>query len=198
MGRREKQVELLTRERLVGVCRREMRHQPDDVSFGRGQLRQAVPAHPGVELQVDTYPFGNLRVGHRQLETGLARVRDLTVRRGWAHHEDAHAGKLARQRKPLGNSGNAQRSRARAQRRARDVGRPVAVAVRLDDRPELGAVEGADEVADVATQRAEVDRELRAVHVQRLLPGQECIGLSTSVKVHAREGVPSLAPAHPG
>ena len=75
------------------------------------------------------------------------------------------AGSACAQREPLRHGRDAEHGRARPERGAADVRGAVAVAVGLDDRPELGALERAQERARVAPDRAEIDRELRSGHL---------------------------------
>ena len=142
-----------------------MRHHADDT---RGRLRkpcEPVASHPGLQLQVDAHAVGNLVVRDRELEIGVARVRDVATRRGRAHDEDANTAVFAAEREPLLHRGDAERARAGSERRARDVDGAVSVAVCLDDGPQLRAAELADERAHVSPQRAEVNRDLRAMHI---------------------------------
>ena len=140
-----------------------MAHQPDDLTGRRRQLGEAPAAHARVELQVDADAFRDRLVEDGQVEVGLARLRDVAAR-ARPHDEDPHARELAAERKRLGDRGDAERQRAFAERRAGDVDGAVPVAVGLDDGPELGAPERAPQPADVPPDRAEVDRDLGAVH----------------------------------
>jgi hypothetical protein len=114
-----------------------MAHDPDDLGRRSRQLGQAPAAHTGVELQVDANALRHELVPDGEVEIGLARLCNL-VTGARAHHEDADPRKLAAKRERLRHRRDAQGLRALSQRCARDVARPVAVAVRLDDRPELG------------------------------------------------------------
>ena len=104
-------------------------------------------------------PGGISSVATHELEVRVARLPDLAVA-GGPHDDDARRRELAPELEALGHRRDAERRRARAERRAGDVGGAVPVAVRLDDRPELGAVERAQQRARVAAQRGEIDREL--------------------------------------
>src|SRR6476661_3325752 len=116
---------------------------------------------------MDANALQNLAVGDHELEPGVASESDLTVRAGGAHHDDALRAVLVAQRETFGNGRDAERRRARTERGAGDVDRTVPVTVGLDDRPEPGAAECAQQSAHVAPQRTEVDRDLRAVHRTR-------------------------------
>ena len=136
---------------------------PTTTASRLGQLREAPAAHPGVELQVDVHAFGDAPVGHDELEPRLARPRDLLAR-GGTEHDDPHVAVQASQRERLAHRRDAERGRPALERAPRGVGRTVAVAVGLDDRPELGRSDDACEQASVATDRADVDRDERAGH----------------------------------
>ena len=98
-----------------------------------------------------------------ELETRLACVGDLRRRRR-AEDEDARGADRAPQRQRLGHRRDAERGRARGERRTAHVGGAVPVAVRLHDRPELRAVEHPQQRRRVAADRAEIDGQLRARH----------------------------------
>ena len=70
----------------------------------------------------------------------------------------------ARSSSALGNRRDAERAGALVDERAGDVDRAVAVGVGLDDRPELRALEHAQQRPRVPPDRAEVDGDLRPVH----------------------------------
>src|SRR5919201_714579 len=143
---------------------------------------------------MDANSLRDLLLGDRELEARVAGVRNLTARARWAHHEDAYASELASEGEPLRDRRDTERCSAGRQRRARDVDCSVAVAVGLDDGPQLCALERAHECADVAPQRAEVDRDLRAMHgVQRLLTSRSTVAATCQVNddgvFPARKGV---------
>ena len=71
---------------------------------------------------------------------------------------------LAAKCEPFGDRRDAERGGARAECCARDVDRAVAVGIRLDDGPQAGSVERTQQRSHIAPQRAEVDRDLGAVH----------------------------------
>jgi len=146
-----------------GIRRREMAHQPDDVDRRRQQLGQAPAAHPRVELEVDADALRDRLVEHREVEVCLARLGDVPVG-ARPEDEDAHARELAPERQRLGHGRDAERERAFTERRACDVDGAVPVAVGLDHGPQLRASEDAPQPTDVAPHRAEVDRDLGAVH----------------------------------
>ena len=83
---------------------------------------------------------------------------------GRPHDEDPRLGQRAPQLEPLVDRGDAEHGRAGLERRAPDIDRAVPVAVRLDDGPELRAVERLEQPASVVPDRAEVDRDLAAMH----------------------------------
>ena len=164
LRRSPKALDLAARERRITVRGREMRHQTDDFGRRRRQLREAVAAHAGVQLEVDAHPLRDLTVGDHELEAGIARLRNLAVRAGGSQHDDAFGAVLAAQREAFRNRRDAERRRARAERGACDVDRAVTVAVGFDHRPEPRTVERAQERSHVASQSPEVDGDLRAVH----------------------------------
>ena len=112
-------------------------------------------------------PSGTAPLGDRELEPGLARRAPIS---------SAVGGPMTRMRAGPERSPQRERLRRRSRRRARvapassaarrDVARAVPVAVRLDDRPELGAAERVAGAPRVAPHRAEVDRDLGAVHAR--------------------------------
>ncbi len=59
---------------------------------------------------------------------------------------------------------HAERGRASAERSVRDVGRAVAVPVRLDDRPQLRAAGGTQKRLRIASNGSEIEREARTLH----------------------------------
>ena len=103
------------RERRVGVGRREVAHQPDDVRRRLRQLGEPPAPHPGVELQVHRDAVGDLAAaGDDELEPRLARLGELV---GRAHHDDPRVGKLAPQLDGFGDSDDAERRRPGLERR---------------------------------------------------------------------------------
>src|SRR5581483_10152133 len=101
--------------------------------------------------------------GDDELELRLARPRDLAVAR-WSQHDDPGTRELAAEVEAFRDGCDAERGRALTECGPRHVGGAVAVAVRLDHGPELGAGEGAAKRARVAAKSAEVDLDLRAGH----------------------------------
>ena len=106
---------------------------------------------------------GHGTLGDRELETGRARARRLLLV-GRPENEEAHRPERLPEPERLRDGCDAERARARIERGAADIRRPVPVAVRLDDGPQLGAVEHAQERPRVAADRTEVERQLRAGH----------------------------------
>jgi hypothetical protein len=137
---RAEALDLGTRELDVGVGGREVRHQADHLRWRLGELGEPIPAHAGVELEMHANALGDLVGREAQLEPGLARERDVSSL-GWAEHDDLLRRELVAQLEPLRDRDDADRARAGAERRRGDVDRAVPVAVRLDDGPEIGAVE---------------------------------------------------------
>ena len=156
-------LDLALGEGRIGVRGREVSHQTDDLGGRLGQLRQAVAAHARVELQVAADALGHLAVGDDQLEPCVSRLRDLAAC-GGAHDEDPRGRELAPERECLGDGRETERGRPDIERRTGDVRGAVPVAVRLDDRPQLGLAERAAQRRDVPPQRPQVDGQLRAVH----------------------------------
>ena len=141
-----------------------MAHQPDDLATGHVQLGDSPAAHAGVELQVDAHALGDLAVGDHELQARIARLGDLAAR-GRPEHENAHGAERLPEREPFRHGRHAERGRSRPERRAADIRGAVAVAVRLDHRPQLGALEHAPKRGRVAPDGAEVDRQLGAGHL---------------------------------
>ena len=164
LGRGAEALDLLLGEGGVGVGRREVRHQAHDLRAERRQLREAPAAHAGVQLQVHRARRREILVPPRELEPRLARLGDLAAGRGRAHHEDPRVAELGSQLEPLGDGRDAERAGALVEHRAGDIDRAVPVGVGLHDRPELRAVEHAQQRPRVAPDRAEVDGQLRPVH----------------------------------
>ncbi len=136
VGRRRvrKSLNLLFGERGVRICRRKVAHDPDDLRGGSGQLGETPAAHPGVELQMHRNPVRNLLVADRELELGLAGIRDLAVR-GGTHDQDASDRKLVAQLEGLGHRRDTQRRCTFPERSSGHVDRTVPVGVRFHDRP---------------------------------------------------------------
>ena len=96
-----------------------------------------------------------------ELDPRLARLRD---RVGRAHDDDPRLRELTAQLEGLGDRDDAERGGSRVERRPSDVTRAVAVAVRLDDGPELGPAEHLEQPPRVVADHPEVDRDLAPVH----------------------------------
>ncbi len=143
----------------VEVSRGEVAHQPDDLAAGHIQLGDPPAAHAGVELDVHLHALGDLAVGDHELEARIARIGDLAAR-GRPEHQHADGAECLPEREPFRNGRHAERGRARPERCAADVRGAVAVTVRLDHRPQLGALEHAQERARVAPDGAEIDRQV--------------------------------------
>src|SRR4051812_11797798 len=71
-GQLAEALQLGARKLGVAVGGREVGHQPDDLGRRPRQLGEPVPAHTGVELEVDAYAVGNLVVRDRELECRVA------------------------------------------------------------------------------------------------------------------------------
>ena len=142
-----------------------MRHQAYDLGRGRRQLGQPVAPHAGVELEVDAKALRDFRLGDRELERRFARLGDLPVGARWSEHQDPLHPVLAPQRQAFRDRRDTQRGRARTERSAGRIHGPVAVAVSLDDHPELRAVEQANQRAHVPAEGAQIDRDLGTVHL---------------------------------
>ena len=152
----------------VGVGGREVAHEAHNLERRRRKLGDAPAAHSGVDLHVHADSRRDLVRPDDELEMRVARVSHLAVA-GGTHDDDARDGEVTAKREAFGDGGDAQRRRARAERRPGDVGRAVPVGVRLDDRPQLCAVQGGEQRARVVAHGAEVDRQLAAMHVFRLV-----------------------------
>ena len=160
VGRLAEELELAAGEDGVRVGRRQVRHEPDDVLGGLRELRVAEAPHPGVELQVHGDGFGDPSGTHDELEPRLAGGGLLVFLRR-PHDQDAGLSERVSQRNPLRHRDDAECRGARLQRSAGRVARPVPVAVCLDDRPQLGALQFLEQPRRVSSQRAEVNRDLR-------------------------------------
>ena len=135
--------------RLVSRC--EVAHHADDgrrVDLPELFRGHAPTPHAGVYLQVHGQTGGELRRRGGDLEPRRAGQLVLS-RRERPEDEDPGVSVRATQRLPLGDRGDAQRRRSGLQKRSRDVERPVAVGVCLDDRPELGGLCGLAHAAHV-------------------------------------------------
>ena len=153
--------ELLLRVDRIGVGGRQVGHQPDDVRGRLWQLGESPAAHPGIELEMNGDAGGDLATGDDELEPRLARLGHLLRR---AHHDDSRLRELATQLAGFGEGHDAEGRRAGFERRPRDVACAVAVAVRLDDGPELAPVEPFQQPSRVMADRAEVNRDLAPLH----------------------------------
>ncbi len=169
LRRAQEAVELLPGEGRVRVCRREVRHQPDDRRPRLTELGEPPAAHPGVELEVERHTLGQPLVGGGQLEPRLAGEGDLDVL-GRPENEDAGVRLRGAEGQRLADRRDAQRRRAARKRRPGNVGCTVSVPVGLDDRPELGRSDDTGEASGVAVNGADVDRDERAGH-GRILAG---------------------------
>ena len=112
---------------------------------------------------MDADALRDLAVGDHELEAGVAGICDLPAG-GRAHHEDPRWTERLPQRQPFRHRRDAERGRSGPERGAADVDRAVPVAVRLDDRPELGALESAEQRPDVPPDRTQVDDQIGARH----------------------------------
>ena len=163
LRRRAEALDLLPRELRVGVRGREVAHQADDV---RRRLRQLARA-PSV-------PCRCRASGGPGCPSGISPLTEMTsssrASRASASSSVGHitmiraSGQLPSQLDGLGDGDDAERRRAGLERRPPDVGRAVAVAVRLHDGPELGSVQRLEQPPCVVADRAEVDRDLAPVH----------------------------------
>ena len=140
-----------------------MAHQPDHLASRHRQLGQPPTAHARVELEMDPDPLRDLAVRDHELEAGVAGICDLPAG-GRAHHEDSRSTERLPKRQPFRHRRHAERGRTGPERRGPDVDRAVPVTVRLDDRPELGALESAEERPDVPPDRTQVDDQVGAGH----------------------------------
>src|SRR4249919_3860571 len=112
---------------------------------------------------MDPDPLRDLAVRDHELEAGVAGICDLPAG-GRAHHEDSRWTERLPKRQPFRHRRHAERGRTGPERRGPDVDRAVPVTVRLDDRPELGALESAEERPDVPPDRTQVDDQVGAGH----------------------------------
>src|SRR4051794_29863996 len=164
LGRLSEALDLRLGELGIAVGAGEVAHQPDDPGSRLRQLREAPAAHARVELEVGPDALGNLTVRADELEPGLAYRSDLPADRCRPHDEDSGGGELLAQLEAFGDRRDAEHARPCPKCRAGDVEGAMSVAVRLDDCPELGAVEHVEQPPDIAADRAEIDRQLRPLH----------------------------------
>ena len=114
LGRLAEALDLLVGERRVGVGRRQVRHQADDLGGGCGQLREAVAAHPGVELDVHAgRPPGSRRRPRRRARAAPRAPRATSGRVGPRTMIRAPASSL-RRRRPSATVATQRRRRAGA------------------------------------------------------------------------------------
>src|SRR5215208_3984009 len=152
-------VDLHAGEAGVAVGARKVRHDGDHVARGARQLGEPPAAHAGVELEMHRYALGNRPGAHGELEARLARRREVL---SGPHHQNAGVREGRPQRQRLLDGRDAERFGSLRERHARDIERSVAVTVGLDDGPQGRALDDAPQPPDVSSQRAEIDRELRA------------------------------------
>src|SRR5512146_2358884 len=107
---------------------------------------------------------GDLAPGDDELEPRISCRGDLARLARGAHDENAGVRLALSQLESFVDRGHAESSRAGAECGVRGVRGAVAVAVRLDDRPELGPRKYVEEPPRVVADRAEVDRDLAPVH----------------------------------
>ena len=135
-------VELRLGERRVGVRRRRSgssgrrRREP-----GRGELREPPAPHARVELEVDRDALGDVGRPRRTARAAPRAPRRPPPAPSGRGRRSARAGSARAQLERLAERRDAERRRAGLERRPPDVDRAVPVAVGLDDRPQLGAVE---------------------------------------------------------
>src|SRR5215211_6975877 len=152
-------VDLHAGEVGVAVGARTVRHDGDHVARGARQLGEPPAAHAGVELEVHRYALGDRPGAHGELEARPARRREVL---SGPHHENAGVREGRPQRQRLLDGRDAERFGSLRERHARDIESSMAVTVGLDDGPQGRAVDDAPQPPDVSSQRAEIDRELRA------------------------------------
>ena len=163
LGRRAKALDLEPREVRIALGRREVAHQPDDVASRRRQLREAPAPHSRIQLEMNRHSLGDAAVGRHELEPRRDRLGHLAVGRR-AEDDDPRLGQCSPDLERLAHVRDAQRGRASVERRTRDVHRPVPVAVGLDDGPQLGTLERAQQCPGVRAHRRGIQRKPRAVH----------------------------------
>src|SRR5215207_3651405 len=159
IGRGAEAVGLHPGEVGVAVSAREVRHDGDHLARGARQFGETPAAHACVELQVHRDALLNRHGAHRELEARLARRHEIV---SGPHDENAgvREGRAERQRFLHGR--HAERVGSLRERHSRDIERPVAITVGLDDGPERRALDRAAQRPDVSPKRAEIDRKLRA------------------------------------
>ena len=112
---------------------------------------------------MDGHALRHALVRDGQLEPRLAGRHDL-LRAARPEHDDARVGKLSAEPKRLADRRHAQCRRAALERCTAGAYGAVAVAVGLDDGPQLRAFEDAREHPCVVAEGADVDGDERAGH----------------------------------
>ena len=162
-GRLPEALDLQLRERRIRLGGGEVAHHPDDVACRRRELREPPASHPGVDLEMDSHAFRDPLVGGDELQPRDASLADLALGHR-PHHEDASVAKRRAQVERLRQRRDAQGGRPRVERGLRHVDGAVAVALRLHDGPELGALGGLQEGRGVPPDRPEIEGEARPLH----------------------------------
>ena len=180
-----------------------MRHQPDDLPGGGS----AAPRAPSGPCRCRASggrgtPSGSGRSSATASSSRASRAsRDLPVRAAGPITRMRGVEKSGRSTSASGDRRGAERGRAGAERRAGDVDRSVPVAVRLHDRPELGAVERAQQRPRVPADRAQVDRSAQTgasiTRVRRDAPDHVATRRSAPLR-DRRVGAAAVAGDRPG
>ncbi len=142
---------------------REVAHDADDLTRRCGDLGESPAAHPGIDLEMDLHPLRDPAVRRDELEPRDASFADFALGDG-PHDDDAGVAKRRAQVEGLGQRRDAERGRTGVERRLRDVDRAVAVALGLDDGPQLGSPRRAEQRLGVPPDRAEIEGEAGPLH----------------------------------
>ena len=137
----------------LGVCRvgvrgGEVAYEPDHLEVGRDQLGDAPAAHAGVELHVHAHAGRHIVGGDDELDVRVARLAYLAVERG-PHDDDPRRRELTAKHERLWHGRDTHRRCACTERCSRDVGRAVAIRIRLHDSPDLRAAQRLEQHAHI-------------------------------------------------
>ena len=162
-GRSQEPRELLLGERRVGVRRREVAHQADDPRPGCRELREPHRPMPVSSLRWTGTPSG-AAPSERQSSSRAARAAAIASGPAGPSRITRTEGSASRSSSASPSVATPSAVAPASSRGPPHVDGAVTVPVRLDDGPELGTADRATQHPHVVADRAEVDRDERAVH----------------------------------